>query len=44
MMAQTLMKYDEKALVVIRQTIMSIELLFIQIPMRHNFSLNYVEP
>jgi len=30
--------------VVIRQTVMSIELLFIQIPIRHNFSIAYLEP
>lgn len=29
--------------VVVRQTIMAIELLFVIIPIRHNFSLNYVE-
>lgn len=29
--------------VVIRQTVMAIELLFVIIPIRHNFSLNYVE-
>ena len=35
---------ESSSVVVIRQTIMSIELLFIQIPFRHNFSLAYVEP
>eukprot|EP00349_Pseudokeronopsis_sp_Brazil_P000173 CAMPEP_0202958592 /NCGR_PEP_ID=MMETSP1396-20130829/2898_1 /ASSEMBLY_ACC=CAM_ASM_000872 /TAXON_ID= /ORGANISM="Pseudokeronopsis sp., Strain Brazil" /LENGTH=265 /DNA_ID=CAMNT_0049676743 /DNA_START=366 /DNA_END=1163 /DNA_ORIENTATION=+ len=37
---------DENSMMVvtvIRQTLMSIELLFIQIPFRHNFSLNYIE-
>ncbi len=30
-------------IVIIRQTLMSIQLLFIQIPIRHNFSLSYIE-
>ena len=35
---------SQKYGVVIRQTVMSIELLFIQIPIRHNFSIAYLEP
>ena len=33
----------EQLTVVVRQTIMSIELLCVIIPIRHNFSLNYIE-
>jgi hypothetical protein len=42
----TLMGYHtirEETLIVIRQTIVAIELLFIIIPIRHNFSLDHVE-
>jgi hypothetical protein len=32
-----------ESVVVSRQTILAIELLFIQIPIRHNFSIDHVE-
>jgi sterol desaturase/sphingolipid hydroxylase (fatty acid hydroxylase superfamily) len=36
-------KAQQATIVVIRQTILAIELLFIIIPIRHNFSLDHVE-
>ena len=34
---------DAQTLVVMRQTILAIEMLFIIIPIRHNFSLDHIE-
>ena len=36
-------KVNQTTIVVIRQTILAIEMLFIIIPIRHNFSLEHVE-
>jgi hypothetical protein len=35
--------FSQKLLVTFRQTFVAIEILFIQIPIRHNFSLEHVE-